>query len=303
MILLLLEDLWVYAKGGKSYFKDFWKQFFGDPKAAMARFQAAGRTIERFFKFISSLLGGKGTSKEAKFLMMIATAVAFLVATIGAVPVVIATALALLATYWEDIEKFFKDLGKRISEYFGGEFQQLWADAWENIKEIASNIANSLKSKWVEFKNYLVGLLNGVRDFFVGIWDSIVSAFESAKDSIFKLWDNLVADFEDGCNSIGNALSNAANVARRAWEGFINWLQKKWDWLKDKLPDFLKAADNLPKLEGANNIASKGTNGGGNTNINNNSNINNNVTVTNDVSADKFIKNSGFVPQVNRGIT
>ena len=303
MIVLLLEDLGVYAKGGKSYFKDFWKQIFGGQNQAMERFRAAGRTIERFFKFISRLLGGKGTSKEAKFLMMIVGAITLLIAAIGWIPVAIAAAIALLAAYWEDIEKFFADLGKRFDEYFGGEFQKLWSDAWEDVKVIASNVLKWIGSKWQEFKDYVSGILDEVKAFFVGIWNDIVSAFESAKESVLGLWEDLKSMFLRGANAIGSALSNAANTAKTAWSDFIGWLEKKWKWITDHLPDFLKAAESMPKAEGAAKMASKGSGGGGNTTtVNDYSEKKMNVTLTNGVSAGRFVEQNGFAAQTNRGL-
>ena len=284
---LLLEDLWVYAKNGKTAFGDIWKQL-GDPKEIMEGFESAGRTLKRFFTFLSELFPKMG--KEFKFILMLA---ALLASAIISIPVAVVAALAVLIRYWEDIEKFFTDLPGAIE------------DAWDAGSEAVLLIARGLWQLLVDIFNAGVNAVNetweGIKDAVRGAWDSIIATFQSAIDTVVGLWDGLVGAFNSGCSAIAGFLSNAANTARRAWESFISWLEKKWNWLKDLLPSFESIANKLPKVEGSAKLAVAGA-GGGTTNI---SNVNDNrkVDVHNhtDAASTRSMKEMGLVGFANTG--
>ena len=253
-LVILFEDLWVYAKKGKTAFGDFWKHL-GTPEEVMAGFESAGRTIKRFFTFLGSIFDEKNGSKTAKFFAMIVGGILALVAVIGAIPVAIAVAVALLIRYWEEIEKFFDDVVKNA--------KQVPDAIVEAFKIVGRMIASILMGIW----GFVKSVFSSIKDTVVGAFETakefVVSAFETAKDTILGLWENIKSSFESGCSAISNWLSDAANTARSAWSGFITWLEEKWKWITDHLPDFLKAAESMPKAESAAKMASEGKGGSG----------------------------------------
>jgi len=298
-LVLLLEDLWTYAKGGESYFKDFWKKF-GKPDEVMAGFQKIGNTIARFFKFLGSLSEGEGLSKDMKLLMMLVGGISLLIIAIGTwVPVAIAAAVTAILYFWEEIEAFVKEVWKRFTE-----LPDVIVGAFKLIGKIIVSIFTGILS----FIGGIIGSIASVissgietvKEILSSVGEAISSAFQTAFDTVIGLWDSLVSNFQSGCNSIASFLSGAADSARNAWAGFIKWLEDKWNWLKELLPSFEKIAGSLPSLGGAPKLAMAGAGGGGNTTtITDNSTytFNNHTKEASEASMQK----SGVKSQADRG--
>ena len=229
MLLLLLEDLWVYAKGGKSAFKDIWKKLIGDPDKAMKGFKKAGEMVEQFLTFLGNLGGGKA-GKTGEFIAILVAGIGLLIAAIGWIPVAITVAIGVILAYWEEIKAMF---------------------------------------------------------------NSVVKWFRQTGESI-----------SDFFNSIGSALSNAmstaANTAKSAWNGFITWLEEKWNWIKSLLPSLSSIANKLPSLGNSVSLAAKS---GGTTN---NSAVTDNRQIVNNFNNKESVaegeKKMGLVGYADTGV-
>ena len=228
MLLLLLEDLWVYAKGGKSAFKDIWKNI-GDPKKVMAGFKKAGEMVGQFFSFLGSIGSGKA-GKTEKFIAILVAGIGLLIAAIGWIPVAITVAVGVILAYWEEIKamfnsvvEWFRQTGKSISDFF-----------------------NSIGS------------------------------------------------------ALSNAMSTAANTAKSAWNGFITWLEEKWNWIKSLLPSLSSIASKLPGFGNSVSLAAKS---GGTTN---NSAVTDNRQIVNNFNNKESVaegeKKMGLVGYADTGV-
>lgn len=228
MLLLLLEDLWVYAKGGKSAFKDIWKNI-GDPNKVMAGFKKAGEMVGRFFSFLGSIGSGKA-GKTEKFIAILVAGIGLLIAAIGWIPVAITVAIGVILAYWEEIKamfnsvvEWFRQTGKSISDFF-----------------------NSIGS------------------------------------------------------ALSNAMSTAANTAKSAWNGFITWLEEKWNWIKSLLPSLSSIASKLPGFGNSVSLAAKS---GGTTN---NSAVTDNRQIVNNFNNKESVaegeKKMGLVGYADTGV-
>lgn len=111
----------------------------------------------------------------------------------------------------------------------------------------------------------------------------------------------ILSIFEMAGTAIGDALSSAADVAKNAWNGFISWLEEKWNWIKSLLPDLTSIAEKLPSIGNSLSLSRKGDGGGSNntTNIKDDRVYHN--TFTEPVSAKRAIKEMGYSSQANRG--
>ena len=168
-ILLLLEDLWVYAKGGKTAFGNIWKNF-GTPEEVMQGFKRVGTAITNLMKFVGNLFSGQGLGKTTKFLLILAGGIAALVAAIGWIPVAIAAAIGLLIAYWDEIEamfnsvvEWFKQTGKSISDFFdriGSAISGAMTTAADTAKSAWSSFITWLEEKWNWIKSLLPSLTN-----------------------------------------------------------------------------------------------------------------------------------------------
>lgn len=250
MLVLLLEDLWVYAKGGRSAFANIWKNL-GDPKEVMEKFKAAGKVISNFFSLLGKLGSGEGVGQDVKFIAIIAWALALLVAAIGAVPVAIGVAVGLIIAFWDEIRQFFSD----VAESF----------------EIAGKI---------------------VLGVFVAIFGK--------GGALNILFDAMLDFISDIANSMGNFLSDAANTAMSAWNGFISWLEKKWEWLKSLLPSLSSIAKKLPSLGDSVNLASSGGNVDQHKEVYDNKKVDLHFHTAE--SAREGVKTAGLTPYVDTGV-
>ena len=180
-ILLLLEDLWVYAKGGKTAFGKIWKNF-GTPEEVMQGFKRVRTAIINLMKFVGNLFSGQGLGITTKFLLILGGGIAALVAAIGWVPVAIATAIGLLIVYWDKIEatfnsvvEWFKQTGKSISDFFdsiGSAISGAMTNAANTAKRAWSSFITWLEEKWNWIKSLLPSL-NGIASKLPGIGNAI----------------------------------------------------------------------------------------------------------------------------------
>lgn len=251
-LLLLLEDLWVYANKGKSAFSGWWKKL-GDPDKVLKGFEKFFEIVSSIGEFMDSKLG-RAIGLFLFILKIGLMLVSFF--TIGIPAAVVAAIAAIIA--------FATIYRKKIAEVFN--------NVWSAVKEFAS-----------------------------GIIESVESAFTTAKDTIVGIWEGLVDSFNRGCSAISDFLSSAANTAKEAWAGFIGWLEKKWQWIKDMLPSLESITNKLPSISGGMKTAIAGA-GGSTSTTYDNSQKHYNVTLTNDVSAEKFINSSGYKSQGNSGV-
>ncbi len=307
-VLLLLEDLWVYAKGGKTAFGNIWKNL-GTPEEVMQGFKRVGNAIAGLMKFVGSLFSGEGLGKTAKFLLILGGGIAALIAAIGWIPVAVAAAVGLLLAYWDEIEAgfssvvdWFAGLGKRIRDYWGinGEVHKSLSEVWNRIGDSVESAISTIGNAISTFGNAVLSVWNWIKETAVGIWDAVGEAFDSAINYIISLWDGLKSAFSSGCAAIAGFLSDAANTARSAWASFIAWLEEKWNWIKSLLPSLTDIASKLPGIGTAMNVSAGGRSGGSST-VNNNQvyNVNNHTPE----ASRAFARSSGLVPQANGGIT
>lgn len=180
-ILLLLEDLWVYAKGGKTAFGNIWKNF-GTPEEVMQGFKRVGTAITNLMKFVGKLFSGQGLGKTTKFLLILVGGIAALIVAIGWIPVAIAAAIGLLIAYWDEIEamfnsvvEWFKQTGESISDFFdsiGSAISGAMTTAADTAKSAWSSFITWLEEKWNWIKSLLPSL-NGIASKLPGIGNAI----------------------------------------------------------------------------------------------------------------------------------
>ena len=229
-ILLLLEDLWVYAKGGKTAFGNIWKNF-GTPEEVMQGFKRVGTAITNLMKFVGKLFSGQGLGKTTKFLLILVGGIAALIVAIGWIPVAIAAAIGLLIAYWDEIEAMF---------------------------------------------------------------NSVVEWFKQTGKSISDFFDSIG-------DAMSNAMSTAANTAKNAWNGFISWLEEKWDWIKSLLPSLSSIASKLPSLGNSISLAAK-DNGGSNSSSTVYDQKKVDLHFYTAESAKAGVKQAGLTPYVDSGV-
>ena len=294
-LLLLIEDLWVYANGGKSAFAGWWEKL-GKPDKVLEGFKTFGNAIETVLKWL-------GKTENVMLTMVSFATVAFgllissimpvitaIVAAIGWIPIaILAVGVALAAL----LQYVYNHRDKVISAFNA---------IGQRIKTVASSIYNSIASaidsalQWV--KDGVNGIFGSLRE----VAQSIDASFDSAINYVIGLFNGLVESFNSGSSAIAGFLSDAANTARNAWNGFITWLEQKWNWLKSLLPTFESIANKLPSVGNSVSLATKASSGG----TTNNNQVNDRRIITNNFHSSQAVergkKEAGFVSYADTGV-
>lgn len=174
-LLLLLDDLIVYSKGGKSALAGFWRMF-GTPEQVKKGLDDIAKKFDGFLK----MLGSFSVGKFAPFVILATiigvtiAAIVSLISFIGAIPLAVAAMVAFVIAYWDELTEAVKAIGKM----FIGIFNQAF-DAISGMVQAAQ--------------------------------DAIMQAFGEAADFVLEKWQAVVNFFSSAWNfvkNIGNSVSN-----------------------------------------------------------------------------------------------
>lgn len=155
-LLILLDDLIVYSKGGKSALAGFW-QIFGTPEEVKKGLDTVAKKFEGFLKTLGNFGKGKNILPFVVLATVIGVTIAAIVALIsfiGAIPLAIGVAAALLVAYWEEIEQKFNE----VKEWFaslGEQIKGIFNAVGNAISGALTNAANTVKGAWGSFISWL----------------------------------------------------------------------------------------------------------------------------------------------------
>lgn len=180
-LLLLLDDLIVYSKGGKSALAGFW-QMFGTPEQVKKGLDDIAKKFEGFLKMLGSFSGGKFAPFVilATIIGVTIAAIVSLISFIGAIPLAVGAMVAFVIAYWDELTGAVKALANMFVSIFG-----------------------------------IGGVLNKLFDLIPGMVqaakEAIMQAFGSAADFVLEKWQAVVNFFSSAWNfvkNIGNSVSN-----------------------------------------------------------------------------------------------
>lgn len=180
-LLLILDDLIVYSKGGKSALAGFWR-IFGTPEQVKKGLDDVAKKFEGFLKMLGSFSGGKFAPFVilATIIGVTIAAIVSLISFIGAIPLAVGAMVAFVIAYWDELTGAVKALGNMFIGIFG-----------------------------------IGGVLNKLFDLIPGMVqaakDAIMQAFGSAADYVLEKWQAVVNFFSSAWNfvkNIGNSVGN-----------------------------------------------------------------------------------------------
>lgn len=123
-----------------------------------------------------------------------------------------------------------------------------WSDAWEHMKNIASNFWDAIKNIFLGIWDFIMGFCEGIDKFFrnlgVNIGDIFKRCWQGIKDFFTNVWDGIkncctcVFDKITGLFSsvgdfFGNLFKDAFNWGKGLIENIWNGIKKAWDWVVD----------------------------------------------------------------------
>lgn len=208
-LLLLLEDLWVYANKGKSAFAGWWEKL-GSPDKVLEGFRKAGEYISKFGEFLDSGLG--------KFLMLfaflakLAAAVIAVFAGIVTIPawigVAVAAVIAFLIVYRNKIKETFSYVVNKISE---------------TITTIVKNVKGLVEP--------IIGVLGTIGSFLLSVYLGIVSFIANGVSTV-------ATAIKDAGTWVKEGFFSLVDKATEIWKSFVDTISSGWNKIKSFFGDF-----------------------------------------------------------------
>lgn len=190
-VSLLIEDLYVYIKGGKSSLGEFWSMF-GSGEEVAAKLSKAWAKLKEFF---SSFLDV--AVKNFKLLVKTVANLVDFVLTLG----------SYLGYLFNLITSIFTFDGEGITKAFEG-----LGAAGEKLKDIFLNIVGYIKDMFLNFLDF-IGLKEPLLAFFDTFAQKVSAVFQSVME--------FMAPVIDGIKFIAGGIANVAGFAKDKLAGGI----------------------------------------------------------------------------------
>jgi phage-related protein len=186
------------------------------------------------------------------------TALYAAIGPVGLALIGIGTAVALLITYWDQIEPILRSVADTIMSFLGPALQwiwdnilkpladflvgvfvsnlQTWKIAWNALSAAADAVGKSLKWVW---DNILVPLAEFIIKIFVTYIRSWVAAFEWARDTIIAVFDKIYEVVMGVLNSIKSAIDSVVGAIKNAFDWLYRQLvggsivPEMWEGIRD----------------------------------------------------------------------
>lgn len=171
-LLLILDDLIVYSKGGKSALAGFWK-LFGTPEQVKKGLDDVAKKFEGFLKMLGSFSGGKFAPFVilATIIGVTVAAIVSLISFIGAIPLAVAAMVAFVIAYWDELTEAVKAIGNMFIGIFGsgGVLNQ----AFDAIPGMVQAVADALMNAFGSAADWVLSKWQGVVNFFSSAWNMV----------------------------------------------------------------------------------------------------------------------------------
>jgi len=232
---LALDDFLTWMEGGESQFGNFWTKIFGSPEEAKKWWDSVKEGAQNVLDALSSLqgptlkiaaalagLGAVGTvfggiysllAPLAPIFMLIGKAILFVVTKLNIWMVVITLIIAfivLLAEHWDELGARIGEIIDGVKEAFG-ELADDCGNAWERIKQGASDMINSIISFFGNLITSAGNIVDDIVKFFSDGWDSIVSGANDFVNSILDTFQPITDKISDIKNNVSNYYDNSTN--------------------------------------------------------------------------------------------
>lgn len=258
-LALVLDDLIVYLHGGKSKLDEFWKALGltkGDTETlakAIAWLKDEGMRLAKTVGIV--LAAFAGATAVVKTINLIKSAVTALNLVVMANPIVliiylIIAAIALLYTHWDEFAAAFPNAAKKITDTVQG-IWEFMKTTWDTICDIFSNVIDFVSNvfsgnwsgAWENIKNIVSDVWNWISDLITGVLDWILgffgTSFEEVKNKVVKvfndIWDTVTGFFTRIADKIrANHAKNQAQFRalvkgiKNVFKGITGWFKKLW---------------------------------------------------------------------------
>ncbi|HHN8403921.1 TPA: hypothetical protein ACRRXZ_002445 [Morganella morganii] len=269
-LMLLIDDLMVYLRGGKSLFGDFWGACIGWIKSVMAWWNDLSEEWQTTIKLIGAMLTAafgsnlflavtKGAGGFAKVLGFILSPLRRLVSMsmsagkafiwlgralmMNPIGIIIGLVVGLVYVLYD----LYKWLTTGDSVF--GNFWQTISDTWSNIKKAFQDGVKNILMWLGMSEDGADKTVAGISAVFGTIFDVITTPFRLAWDLIkglFKIWGD---DTKSLTEKLGDTFWLVVDLIKKPFEKAFDWVLEKIEWIRGKVSWlFSSVSDGVDKL-------------------------------------------------------
>ncbi|WP_052116574.1 hypothetical protein [Morganella morganii] len=269
-LMLLIDDLMVYLRGGKSLFGDFWGACIGWIKSVMAWWNNLSEEWQTTIKLIGGMLaaafgsnlflavtnGASGFAKVLGFIlsplrrligMAMSAGKAFIwlgrALMMNPIGIIIGLVVGLVYVLYD----LYKWLTTGDSVF--GNFWQTISDTWSNIKKAFQDGVKNILMWLGMSEDGADKTVAGISAVFGTIFDVITTPFRLAWDLIkglFKIWGD---DTKSLTEKLGDTFWLVVDLIKKPFEKAFDWVLEKIEWIRGKVSWlFSSVSDGVDKL-------------------------------------------------------
>ena len=267
MMILVLEDLWVYASGGQSALPGLWRKMFGSPEQARAAIVKFGDTFMRIMTAIGNFMDGAG-GKIADAVMKIAELlVVFFSTTTGqatAAGIAIGVSFFKIASFVSSVIPVIRTVVTAFSAFSKAIrlvqglitiFKVLriailavtMAGPWVLLIVAILLVISYLITHWTEVCQFITESIAAVSEWFgekmqaIAEWwsslcQSISDWWDSVCQSVMDMWNGAVDAISAGVDAVYNFFANLGQGIYDALAWVFDWISDKWNTVTSMLP-------------------------------------------------------------------
>lgn len=260
-LALIIDDLVTYIQGGESAFADFWSQF-GTGQEISEKLAKAWEWLKNVFAE-----NREGLVKLGAIILAHVVAIKAIMAVAGPAGKAVAMfgsafkALGFVGPLLKGIVVGIRTVTMAVvSNPIGAAIALAIAAIvllianWDKVKEVATQVANTVKATWADVQNWFLGLGNSLGE----IWETLQTKFFSVIDTIKGYFTGFINDikanwegFTEWFVSIGDSLGEVWESLKTSFQNVLNtikgWFTEFIDYITSKIQSLLSIGDSISK--------------------------------------------------------
>lgn len=267
MMILVLEDLWVYATGGQSALPGLWRKMFGSPEQARAAIVKFGETFMKVMTAVGDFMDGAGGKILSVLKVIVELLVDFLSTLTGqatAAGIAVGLSFVKIASFASKAIPAVKDffagfkIISRVMSVVRGFIAVLrvlriallaltMAGPWALLVVAVLMAIALIITHWGEVRQFLVDTFSAIAEWFSekmsdiaawwnGVCESIGQWWGGVCQSIMDMWNSAVDAISAGVDAVYNFFANLGQGIYDALAWVFDWISDKWNTVTSMLP-------------------------------------------------------------------
>ena len=121
---------------------------------------------------------------------------------------------------------------------------------FDDLKTVASNVLNGIKSAWNSVVSFFSGIVTGIANAFSSIGDKISNFFKSALDKVKSIWNAITSWFTSIVTGVVNAFNKIPSSISTFFQTAINNVKNVWtaitSWFSSIVSSVVNTFTNIP---------------------------------------------------------